>query len=218
MTNASKLDESKENKQNIIFTAHELANAIGENYKSVQKILNTLATSGDLTVTEKAVNNRVLKGYKLSIEDIKSIKDKFLAKKHLQTSELSPYITNAYNALNNSTSREFFEKNTNAENVKIYEEVINENSALKSEVEKLKKDIQEKINSNVKLDADLSIARSELKYIEDKSKTMESAFSQKKLEVEKLQRDVKNRNIALIVLGGVLLAFLSIVLTAIFIK
>ena len=215
MTNARKSSNNTNNKELVTLTANEIANALGENYKSVQKMLNSLATSGEIEVTEKTVNNRVLKGYKVSIEDIQKIKTRFTPKGHLSKKENGinlQMLTNAQDRLIKEENKEEF---TNDTNIKIYE-VMTKNSELKEENEKLKKDLQEKINSNTRLDADLAIAKSELKFIEDKQKTFENAYSEQKLENEKLQKVIKNKNLALLALGAVFLVFLTIVLTIVF--
>ena len=216
MENASKLNEEKDNKELFVFTANEVANVISENYKSVQRMLNSMASMGEIEVTEKLVNNRALKGYRVSQEDIKKIKLRFNPKKHLQNKENAIKIQMPTNDIYNTITSEKNETNANATNVKFYE-VVQENAELTKEVEKLRKDIQEKVNANVQLGADLSVAKSELKFIEDKSKTIENAYSEKRLEVEKLNKIIKNRNIALIALGAVFLVFLTVVLTVVFI-
>ncbi|WP_405308359.1 hypothetical protein [Methanobrevibacter sp.] len=216
MENVSKSSNNTKNNELVTLTAHEIANALGENYKSVQKMLNALATSGEIEVTEKTVNNRVLKGYIVSIEDIQKIKTRFTPKKHLLQMENDTKIQMLTNAQNKLLKEENKEEFTNDTNVKIYE-VMTKNSELEKENEKLKKDLQEKINSNTRLDADLTIAKSELKFIEDKQKTFENAYSEQKLENEKLQKVIKNRNLALLLLGAVFLVFLTITLTVIFI-
>jgi len=212
MENAGKLSEDKEKEKIFIFTAHEVANVISENYKSVKKILDTMATMGEIEVTEKLVNNRALKGYMISQEDIKKIKLRFNPKKHLSDIEISNSKKMLANALNNTLGEEKIQVEENATNVKFYE-VIQENAELTKEVEKLKKDIQDKINTNVQLGADLSIAKSELKFIEDKSKSMESAYAKEKLEVDRLNKLLKNRNITLITLGAIFLVFVTVVIT-----
>lgn len=73
------------------------------------------------------------------------------------------------------------------------------------------KEIQALTNEKVILDADLTVARSELKFIEDKSRAVESAYSEKKLEVERLNKVIKQKDIALIILGAVILMGLTIV-------
>lgn len=204
MENAVNVNNNDNKGTNLTLTANEVANVLGESYKTVVKRLNTLATEGKIEVTEKSVNNRVLKGYILSISDLQDIKDNFLKNKHLENKENAINIQMLANANNNSNTAILENDNTTNPNVKIYE-VMRENAELTKEIDKLKIDIQSKINENVRLDADLSVAKSELKLIEAKSNSMESAYSEKKLEVERLEKVVKSRNIALIILSALML-------------
>ena len=204
MENAVNVNNNDNKGTNLTLTANEVANVLGESYKTVVKRLNTLATEGKIEVTEKAVNNRVLKGYILNISDLQDIKDNFLKNKHLENKENAINIQMLANANNNGNTAVLENDNTTNPNVKIYE-VMRENAELTKEIDKLKTDIQSKINENVRLDADLSVAKSELKLIEAKSNSMESAYSEKKLEVERLVKVVKSRNIALIILSALML-------------
>lgn len=210
MTNDGKLNNNNDNESFTVFTANEVANTIGENYKSVAKILNSFATQNKITVTEKFVNNRALKGYRLTIQDLQEIKNKFLKEKHLpnlkNTSSLK-MVTNALPIDNTGQQNENFAEDTN---VKIYE-VMKENANLTKEISELKQTIQQKTNENVRLDADLSMARSELKFITDKSTSIESAFCEQKQRAEALEKTVKERNIQLIVTGAVLLVVVVII-------
>ena len=83
MENAEKTVTEKNIDKDMILTTNEVANVIGESYKTVAKVLNALATEGKIGVTEKLVNNRALKGFILDIADLQTIKDRFLKNKHL---------------------------------------------------------------------------------------------------------------------------------------
>lgn len=210
MANDTKHANNNENQVFTVFTANEVANTVGENYKSVAKILNTLATQGKINVTEKLVNNRPLKGYCLSIQDLQEVKSRFLKEKHLSGAKNTTNIKMAVNALsvdNTNQSGEEFVENTN---VKFYE-VLKENAELTRQISELKQNVQEKISENVRLDADLSMARSELKFITDKSATMESAWAQEKQRAEALEKVVKSRNLQLIITGAVLLVVVVVI-------
>lgn len=210
MPNDAKHTNNNENQVFTVFTANEVANTLGENYKSVAKILNTLATQGKINVTEKLVNNRPLKGYCLSIQDLQEVKSRFLKEKHLLGAKNTASIKMAANALsvdNSNQSGEEFAENTN---VKFYE-VLKENAELTRQISELKQNVQEKISENVRLDADLSMARSELKFITDKSATMESAWAQEKQRAEALEKVVKSRNIQLLITGAVLLVVVVVI-------
>lgn len=224
IANGGKLSNDNENKEYTVFTANEVANTIGENYKSVAKVLNSLASQEKIKVTEKLVNNRPLKGYCLTIQDLQEVKSKFISSKHLSNSSQSVNVKMVSNSLNKRVYNEQNENFAEDTNVKFYE-VMKENAELTKEVAKLKQDIQNKTNENVRLDADLSMARSELKFIEDKTKTVEAAYAQEKQKVEAeqrkvetLQKQVNNRNIALMLLGMVIIVVIAVSLTIYFLR
>lgn len=217
MTNGANTLTESGNAENIILTANEVSNVVGESYKTVAKMLKALATEGKIKVSEKFVNNRSLTGYILSGSDLQIIKDKFLSKKHLESPNFKQARQIVANTLTESGNSENFETNQNDPNVKIYE-VMKENAELTKEVEKLKSDVQSKINENVRLDADLSMARSELRFITDKSHSMESAYSEQKQRAEMLEKVIRNRNIALIILGAILLVILAVGMTLYFVR
>ena len=212
MENAEKVNDTSITDNKMIMTANEVANVLGESYKTVAKRLNTLASQGEITVTEKSVNNRVLKGYVLSVADLQVIKDKFIKNKHLEIKENARNIQMLENPLKTTKNNDLENEMTESPNVKFYE-VVQKNAELTKELDKLKADMQSKINENVRLDADLSMARSELKYITDKSSSMESAYAEQNLEVERLNKVVRNRNTALIFLGAVLLIIITVAVT-----
>lgn len=217
MENAQNQSPEKETPAKMVMTTNEVVNVLGENYRTVSKTLDTMATMGDIEVTEKFVNNRALKGYILSTSDLQKIKAQFQKKRHFENEENATNIQMVANAINTMENAE--NKNTNMENANIkFFEVVTENAELKKEVEKLKNDIKDKTNENVRLDADLTVAKSELKFIEDKSHTLEGAYAEKKLEVEKLQNTIKRKNTALIVLGAVLLTLLTVIGTVFLIR
>lgn len=210
MPNDAKHANNNENQAFTVFTTNEVANTLGENYKSVAKILNTLATQGKIDVTEKLVNNRPLKGYCLTIQDLQEVKSRFLKEKHLSGAKNTANIKMSVNALsvdNSNQSGEEFAENTN---VKFYE-VLKENAELTRQISELKQNVQKKISENVRLDADLSMARSELKFITDKSATMESAWAAEKQRAEALEKVVKSRNVQLIITGAVLLVVVVVI-------
>lgn len=217
MENAEKTVTEKNIDKDMILTTNEVANVIGESYKTVAKVLNALATEGKIGVTEKLVNNRALKGFILDIADLQTIKDRFLKNKHLESRENAQNIQMVSNRIGASKNANLENDTSDTPNVKFYE-VVKENAELTKELDKLKSEMQTKINENVRLDADLSMARSELKYITDKSSSMEAAFSEKKLEVERLNKVIHNKNIALIVLGAVLLIIVTIAGTIMLIR
>lgn len=222
MGNGENSTEVSATDDKMVMTTNEVANVLGESYKTVAKELNRLATNEEITVTEKSVNNRVLKGYLLSVSDLQAVKERFIQRnkrmeKHLEIRENARNIQMLENPLKATKNAESENDITESPNVKFYE-VVQKNAELTKELDKLKVDMQNKINENVRLDADLSMARSELKYITDKSSSMESAYAEQKLEVERLNKVVRNRNTALILLGAVLLIILTVACTLTFLR
>lgn len=210
MENDVKLSDNNENQGFAVFTANEVANTLGENYKSVAKILKMFATQGKIDVSEKLVNNRPLKGYCLSISDLQEVKSRFLKDKHLPGAKNKANVKMVINALSDDNLTQQDEEFSENTNVKFYE-VLKENAELIRQVSELKQNVQEKISENVRLDADLSMARSELKFITDKSSSMESAWAQEKQRAETLEKVVKSRNIQLLITGAVLLVVIVVI-------
>lgn len=212
MENDVKTSNNKENAEKMILTANEVANTVGENYKSVVKMLDTLATNGEIGVTEKHVNNRALKGYVVRLSDIQNIKNKFLSKKHSEKVVNEALRKMRANDMITDISADISNNLENNTNVKFYE-VMTENSDLKRELSEIKESLQKVKNENVQLNADLTVERSKVKFIEDKSNTIEADNSKQRLEIERLQKVVNNRNIALLLLGAVLLVIVAVALT-----
>jgi len=212
MTNAENTSLDNNTSNYMTLTVNEVTNVLGENYKTVAKMLNSLATQGKIKVTEKTVNNRVLKGFTLSIADLQSIKDNFQKGKHSENTKNAPYLQMLANAVTTSENTENEEKSKEDINVKFYEEK-SRNLELTRELEKLKADLSAKTNENVRLDADLTVAKSELKYITDKSSSMESAWAEEKQKTAQLEKVIKSKNIAIIVLGAILLVIVAVSIT-----
>lgn len=107
------------------------------------------------------------------------------------------------------------------DNVKFYE-VVKQNNDLENQVKQLQaerkdfevakaKEISMLKEERMKFETELYKAQSDIKLIEDKSKTMESAYAEQKLEVDRLNKVVHNRNVALIILGAILLIVFTVV-------
>lgn len=209
-------DSEKDKAETIIYTTNEVANIIGVSYKTIQKDLAIRATKEEIRTGTKYVRNRALTGYYLSIRDLQSIKDKYrnLDFQNAQNDENKKMLANA---LNTNTNTKNPNENPNELNVKIYE-VMTENTELKKKIESSKAQINELTNVNARLDANLIKASAELKLIEDKSKTIENSYFELKQEKEKLSKVLMHRNIALIILGAVLLMIVTVLGTVHFIR
>lgn len=216
MENTIKSSDITDNSEKMTLTANEVANAVGENYKSVAKMLKILATNGDIEVAEKLVNNRALRGYRMSIADIQTVKGRFIEQKHLSDNQKLVIKQMLKNASISSKDTQIDTTTQEDTNVKIYE-VMQENANLKNELSELKTNLQTMKNENVQLNADLTVERSKVKFIEDKSNTIEADNSRQRQEIQQLQKVVRNRNIALMILGAILLMILTAFLTVNFI-
>lgn len=91
-------------------------------------------------------------------------------------------------------------------------------TTLENDNRDLTKEIKNLTSENTVLAREKATVESKMLLIEDKSKTMEGAYSEKVIEIKQLQKVIQDRTIALVVLSSVLLVFLSVVLTVIFIK
>ena len=212
MENAEKLSNNNTIGNYMTLTTNEVADVLGKNYKTVAKVLKAMATQGQIKVTQKRVNNRQLDGYILSIADLQTIKNSFQKNKHLENDNNKHALQMLTNAIYTSENTDKEEQSKEDINVKFYEEK-SRNLELTRELEKLKADLSAKTNENVRLDADLTVAKSELKYITDKSASMESAWAEQKQKVESLEKVVKSRNLTIIVLGAILLVIVAVSIT-----
>lgn len=212
MENAEKLSNNNTTGNYMTLTTNEVADVLGKNYKTVAKVLKAMATQGQIKVTQKRVNNRQLDGYILSIADLQTIKNSFQKNKHLENDNNKHALQMLTNAIYTSENTDKEEQSKEDINVKFYEEK-SRNLELIRELEKLKADLSAKTNENVRLDADLTVAKSELKYITDKSASMESAWAEQKQKVESLEKVVKSRNLTIIVLGAILLVIVAVSIT-----
>lgn len=212
MENAEKLSNNNTTGNYMTLTTNEVADVLGKNYKTVAKVLKAMATQGQIKVTQKRVNNRQLDGYILSIADLQTIKNSFQKNKHLENDNNKHALQMLTNAIYTSENTDKEEQSKEDINVKFYEEK-SRNLELTRELEKLKADLSAKTNENVRLDADLTVAKSELKYITDKSASMESAWAEQKQRAESLEKVVKSRNIAIIILGAILLIIFAVATT-----
>ena len=212
MENAEKLSNNNTTGNYMTLTTNAVADVLGKNYQTVAKVLKAVATQGQIKVTQKRVNNRQLDGYILSIADLQTIKNSFQKNKHLENDNNKHALQMLTNAIYTSENTDKEEQSKEDINVKFYEEK-SRNLELTRELEKLKADLSAKTNENVRLDADLTVAKSELKYITDKSASMESAWAEQKQKVESLEKVVKSRNLTIIVLGAILLIIFAVATT-----
>lgn len=220
-------------------TLNQITDLTGGHYQTIKKIVEKMVVKGDIVTGSVVRKNRTFPAYKLNHKNIAEIqimlKEIKSSSKPVKVNEnvIGKYGANATsktvsNIVSNSSENEPVKMNENESNVKIYE-VTKHNNELENRIKVLEaenKDLQlAKVNEvsainneKVKIESELYKAQADLKLIEDKSKTMEAAYSEQKLEVERLNRVVRNRNFALICLGAVLLIILTVASTIALIK
>ena len=106
------------------------------------------------------------------------------------------------------------------ENVTIREviDLQKRNNELENQIVKLKLEVKDLEMRNTVLDSDNKLKDKDILLITDKSKEFEKNYFEKVQEVQQLQRDVKHRNILLLVLFALILVALTIAGTITFIR
>ena len=84
-------------------------------------------------------------------------------------------------------------------------------SSLENENKELQKEVKSLTSENTVLIRDKVTIESKMLLIEDKSKTMESAWAEEKQRAEALERVVKSRNVQLIITGVMLLVVVVVI-------
>ena len=223
-----------ENDKNVAYdegemTLNQIVGITGGHYQTVKKIIDKYVEEGMLSETVVYRKNRPFKAYYISNRVLAEIQIKL--KNIKKNSAPLKMNVNDTMKLNEKASSNFNTTSINTvsendtmkmiDNVKFYE-VVKQNNDLENKVHMLEaqyKDLEvAKANEvtalkaeQTKTEAELYKTQADLKLITDKSNTMESAYAEQKLEVKKLQQVIKNKDIALIVLGAILLVLVTIV-------
>ena len=219
-----------------LLTLNQLTKILGGHPNTIKKYLDMYEQSGAVKVGEVTRKNRKFKAYHTT--------NKLLAELQHILQEIRKSSTPI--KLSESLALNLFEKDDkkgsldilnstvstepmkSLDNVKFYE-VVKQNNELENKVRMLQaqyKDLEVAKAQEVttlkaeqtKTEAELYKTQADLKLITDKSSTMESAYAEQKLEVERLNKVVKNRNTALILLGAILLIILTVAVTLTFIR
>ena len=219
-----------------LLTLNQLTKILGGHPNTIKKYLDMYEQSGAVKVGEVTRKNRKFKAYHTT--------NKLLAELQHILQEIRKSSTPI--KLSESLALNLFEKDANKgsldilnstvstepmkslDNVKFYE-VVKQNNELENKVRMLQaqyKDLEVAKAQEVttlkaeqtKTEAELYKTQADLKLITDKSSTMESAYAEQKLEVERLNKVVRNRNTALILLGAILLIILTVAVTLTFIR
>ena len=219
-----------------LLTLNQLTKILGGHPNTIKKYLDMYEQSGAVKVGEVTRKNRKFKAYHTT--------NKLLAELQHILQEIRKSSTPI--KLSESLALNLFEKDDkkgsldilnstvstepmkSLDNVKFYE-VVKQNNELENKVRMLQaqyKDLEVAKAQEVttlkaeqtKTEAELYKTQADLKLITDKSSTMESAYDEQKLEVERLNKVVRNRNTALILLVAILLIILTVAVTLTFIR
>lgn len=202
-------------------TANDIAKITGGNYRTVKRVLAKMVEEKSITSTTILKNNREVEAYYTTNNTIKSIQAILKGIRNNIQSIVPPKNvttnTTAYNINNNNA----IAPNTmDDENVTIREviDLQKRNNELENQIVKLKLEVKDLEMKNTVLDSDNKMKDKDILLITDKSKEFEKNYFEKVQEVQQLQRDVKHRNILLIVLCAIILVALTIATTITFIK
>lgn len=212
-----------------LLTLNQICEIVGGHYQTTKKIVNKYVENGTLKKGEVLRRNRPFEAYYVT--------DTILAEIQIVLKEIKKTMTPAKlfelanhksndNVHSTSTTDEFQKLDENVpvkmlDNVKFYE-VVKQNNELENKVRLLEAHLKdkeleyaherEKINGEkVQLQADNYKLQADIKLIEDKQKTFESAWAEEKQKAEKLENTVKQRNIQLLITGALLLVVVVVI-------
>lgn len=202
-------------------TANDIAKITGGNYRTVKRVLEKMVEDEALSSTTIKKNNREVEAYYTTNNTIKSIQATLKGIRNNIKQVAPPTITtvntNAYKFNNDN----IIAPNTNDdENVTIREviDLQKRNNELENQIVKLQLEVKDLEMKNTVLDSDNKMKDKDILLITDKSKEFEKNYFEKVQEVQQLQRDVKHRNILLLVLFALILVALTIAGTIYFIR
>lgn len=202
-------------------TANDIAKITGGNYRTVKRVLEKMVEDKTLTSTIIKKNNREVEAYYTTNNTIKSIQATLKGIRNNIKQIAPPTITtvnaNTYKVNNNDI---IAPNTTDDENVTIREviDLQKRNNELENQIVKLQLEVKDLEMKNTVLDSDNKLKDKDILLITDKSKEFEKNYFEKVQEVQQLQRDVKHRNILLLVLFALILVALTIAGTITFIR
>lgn len=225
------MNENDENDviEGRLLTLNQICNIVGGHYQTTKKIVDSYVENGRVKTGKVKRRNRPFEAYYVSDTILAEIQ---IALQEIRRTsspvEIIKTLTKNYNEnVDISTkSNNFNQLQENEEvkmsgNVKFYE-VIKQNNELENKIKILEAEIKdkelahaherEKINGEkIQLQADNYKLQADIKLIEDKSSSMESAWAQEKQRAEALEKVVKSRNIQLLITGAVLLVVIVVI-------
>lgn len=214
-------NDTKDLSEYNTLTANDIAKITGGNYRTVKRVLEKMVEDKTLTSTIIKKNNREVEAYYTTNNTIKSIQATLKGIrnniKQIAPPTITTVNTNAYKVNNNDI---IAPNTTDDENVTIREviDLQKRNNELENQIVKLKLEVKDLEMRNTVLDSDNKMKDKDILLITDKSKEFEKNYFEKVQEVQQLQRDVKHRNILLLVLFALILVALTIAGTIYFIR
>lgn len=212
-----------------LLTMNQICGIVGGHYQTTKKIVDSYVRNGRLTKGEVKRRNRPFEAYYVSDTVLAEIQIALQEiKKTSSPVQMSKALISSYNANADTVAiNDNFTHTQNpdvvkmSDNVKIYE-VAKKNNELENKIKVLEAEIndkelshikeREKMNGEiVKLQSENYKLQSDVKLIEDRSRTMESAWAEEKQKVEALEKLLGSRNIQLIVTGAVLLVVVVVI-------
>ena len=222
--------ENGENARELC-TLNEICRTVGGNYKTVQKIVNDMVEKNLLEVGTVNIQNRDYTAYYVDGTIFRKIQNdlKDIKKNTAQVRKIAQ-VQSGINTNNDVHITDFIKNDIKSvDNLNI----LKQNADLSHKVEILEarnKELElEKLHElsklreeqakelavingeKVQLQADNYKLQADIKLIEDKSSTMESAWAQEKQRAEALEKVVKSRNVQLIITGAVLLVVVVVI-------
>lgn len=222
--------ENGENARELC-TLNEICRTVGGNYKTVQKIVNDMVEKNLLEVGTVNIQNRDYTAYYVDGTIFRKIQNdlKDIKKNTAQVRKIAQ-VQSGINTNNDVHITDFIKNDIKSvDNLNI----LKQNADLSHKVEMLEarnKELElEKLHElsklreeqakelavingeKVQLQADNYKLQADIKLIEDKSSTMESAWAQEKQRAEALEKVVKSRNVQLIITGAVLLVVVVVI-------
>lgn len=222
--------ENGENARELC-TLNEICRTVGGNYKTVQKIINNMVEKNLLEVGTVNIQNRDYTAYYVDGTIFRKIQNdlKDIKKNTAQVRKIAQ-VQSGINTNNDVHITDFIKNDMKSvDNLNI----LKQNADLSHKVEMLEarnKELElEKLHElsklreeqakelavingeKVQLQADNYKLQADIKLIEDKSSTMESAWAAEKQRAEALEKVVKSRNVQLIITGAVLLVVVVVI-------
>ena len=212
-----------------LLTLNQICGIVGGHYQTTKKIVDEYVKNGRLKTGEVKRRNRPFEAYYVSDTVLAEIQIVLQEIKRTNSPVKMLESMSVKNTVNDNAARindSCNQSNENvsvkmSDNVKIYE-VVKQNNELENKVRILEAELKdkelahaherEKLNGEkVQLEADNYKLQADIKLIEDKQKSFESAWAEEKQKSASLEKTIKTRNLQLIITGAVLLVVIVVI-------